>query len=168
LSARIATQLRRSRTALGAILIGAAILISLSLASAQAINPVLQQIPLPGSPFAAITTMGGRYVFVSMAQHTSGVAVLRQKRTYAAVVQIIPTCGPAFGLTMSKSGKYLLAAVQSGESCPSGGVQFIDVRKAMAGDPGAAMGTVPTDPSAIEVAISPDNLFRLNQNIKPA
>jgi DNA-binding beta-propeller fold protein YncE len=39
----------------------------------------------------------------------------------------------------------------------SGGVQFIDVKKAIAGDTSAAMGTVPTDPSAIEVAISPDN-----------
>ncbi len=117
----------------------------------------MQQIPLPGSPFAAITTADGRYVFVSMAQHTSGVAVLRQRRTYAAMVQTIPTCGPAFGLTMSKGGNYLLAAVQNGKSCPSGGVQFIDVRKAIAGDPEAAMGTVPTDPSAIEVAISPDD-----------
>ena len=150
-------QLSRSLTALGAILTGAAILSSLSLASAQAINPVMQQIPLTGAPFAATTTADGRYVFVSMAQQTSGVAVLRQKKTYAAVVQIVPTCGPAFGLAMSKGGKYLLAAVQTGKSCPSGGVQFIDVRKAIAGDSGAAMGTVPTDPSAIEVAISPDN-----------
>jgi DNA-binding beta-propeller fold protein YncE len=135
----------------------AAILGSSSLSSAQTINPVQQQIPLPGSPFAAVTTANGRYVFVSTTQPTSAVTVLRQKKTYAAVVQTIPTCGPAFGLAMSKGDRYLLVAVQAGSSCPSGGVQFIDVRKAIAGDPGAAMGTVPTDPSAIEVAISSDN-----------
>jgi DNA-binding beta-propeller fold protein YncE len=148
-----------SRTVLSAIIIGAAILGTSSLSSAQAINPLQQQIPLPGHPFAAITTPNGRYVFVSMTVPTSAVAVLRQRKTYAAVVQTIPTCGPAFGLAMSKGGRYLLAAVQSGggSSCPAGGVQFIDVRKAIAGDPSAAMGTVATDPSAIEVAISPDN-----------
>jgi DNA-binding beta-propeller fold protein YncE len=126
-------------------------------AAAQAINPVQQQIPLPGHPFAAITTPNGRYVFVSTTVPTSGVTVLRQKKSFAAVVQMVPTCGPAFGMAMSKGGRYLLVAVQKGNACPDGGVQFIDVRKAIAGDPTAAMGTVPTDPSAIEVAISPDN-----------
>jgi DNA-binding beta-propeller fold protein YncE len=145
------------RAVLSAIFFAAAILGISDLSSAQAINPVQQQIPLPGSPFAAITNPNGRYVFVSIKGATNGVAVLRQKRTFAAVVQMIPTCGPAFGLAMSRGGRYLLVAVQAGSSCPSGGVQFIDVRKAIAGDPNAAMGTVPTDPSAIEVAISPDN-----------
>ncbi len=64
-------------------------------------------------------------------------------------------------MAMSKGGRYLLVTVQEGTSCPSdgtsNGVQFIDVRKAIAGDSDAAMGTVHTDPSAIEVAISVDN-----------
>jgi DNA-binding beta-propeller fold protein YncE len=145
-----------SRIVSGAIFIGASILAVSGLSSAQAINPVQQQIPLPGSPFAAITTANGRYVFVSFKGKTNAVAVLRQRKTHAGVVQMIPTCGPAFGLAMSKGGRYLLVAVQNG-SCTSGGVQFIDVRKAIAGNPNAAMGTVATDPSAIEVAISPDN-----------
>ena len=146
-----------ARTVLGAIalLIGASI--GSAFSSTQAVNPVQQQIPLPGSPFAVVTSRDGRYVFVSMTSPTSAVAVLRQRNNYAAVVQMIPTCGPAFGLAMSKGGRHLLVAVQSGRSCPSGGVQFIDVRKAIAGDPHAAMGTVPTDPSAIEVALSPKN-----------
>ena len=154
---KISTKFNWSRIILSAIFCGAAILGISDLSSAQAINPVQQQIPLPGSPFAAITTPNGRYIFVSMTGATSGVAVLRQEKTVAAVVQTLSTCGPAFGLAMSKGGRYLLVAVQAGSSCPSGGVQFINVQKAIAGDPNAAMGTVPTDPSAIEVAISPDN-----------
>jgi DNA-binding beta-propeller fold protein YncE len=151
-----------SRTTLSAILLsaiffGASILGIPGISAAQAINPVLQQIPMPGHPFAAITTPNGRYVFVSTTVPTSGVTVLRQKKTFAAVVQTVSTCGPAFGMAMSKGGRYLLVAVQMGASCPDGGVQFIDVRKAIAGDSTAAMGTVPTYPSAIEVAISPDN-----------
>jgi DNA-binding beta-propeller fold protein YncE len=112
---------------------------------------------LPGPPFAAITTLDGRYVFVSIGAPATAIAVIRQKKIFAFPVHMVATCGPAFGLAMSKGGRYLLVAVQKGASCPSGGVQFIDVQKAIAGDPSAAMGTVPTDPSAIEVAISPDN-----------
>jgi DNA-binding beta-propeller fold protein YncE len=143
--------------AMSAAFFAAAFLGLAGICAAQAINPVQQQIPMPGHPFAAITTPNGRYVFVTTALKSSGVVVLRQYKTYAAVVQTVPTCGPAFGMAMSKGGQYLLVAVQTGKACPNGGVQFIDVRKAIAGDPAAAMGTVPTDPSAIEVAISPDN-----------
>jgi DNA-binding beta-propeller fold protein YncE len=157
LKMEILTKFNWSRTAFSAIFFGAAILGISDPSSAQTINPVQQQIPLPGSPFAAITTLDGRHVFVSMGGATSGVAIIRQRKTFATAVQMIPTCGPAFGLAMSNSGRYLLVAVQAGSSCPSGGVQFIDVRKAIAGDPGAAMGTVPTDPTAIEVALSVDN-----------
>jgi DNA-binding beta-propeller fold protein YncE len=136
--------------------------------SAQAVNPVQQLIPLPGSPFAAVTTADGRYVFVSMVitTTTGGVEVIRQRRNFATIKGIISTCGSAHGMAMSKDGRYLLVTVQQGTSCPSGGtsngVQFIDVRKAIAGDSDAAMGTVHTDPSAIEVAISVDN--RTGQN----
>lgn len=120
-------------------------------------SPVQQQIPLPGYPFAAITTPNGRYVFVSMSGAYNGIAVIRQNATFASFEQIIPTCGGSRGLAMTSDGNYLLAAVANGPSCPSGGVQFINVPKAIAGDPSAAMGTVPTDPSAIEVALSVDN-----------
>jgi DNA-binding beta-propeller fold protein YncE len=146
------------RAVLGAIFFGAAILGISDLSSAQTINPLQQQIPLPGPPFAAITTPDGRYVFVSIGEPANSIAVIRQTKTFATVVQMIPTCGAAFGLAMSKGGRYLLVAVQPPPgSCTSGGVQFIDVKKAIAGDASAAMGTVATDSSAIEVAISPDN-----------
>jgi len=153
----IAEKFSWSRAVLSAIFVGAAILGIIDPSSAQTINPAQQQIPLPGSPFAVITTPDGRSLFVSTTSPTSGVTVLRQRNKFATIVQTIPTCGPAFGLALSKGGKYLLVAVQKGSSCLSGGVQFIDVRKAIAGNSSAAMGTVPTDPSAIEVAISPDN-----------
>lgn len=120
-------------------------------------SPVQQQIPLPGNPFAAITTPDGRYVFVSMSETYNGIAVIRQNATFASLEQMIPTCGLPRGLAMTRDGNYLLAAVANGPSCPSGGVQFINVPMAIAGDPSAALGTVPTDPSAIEVALSTDN-----------
>jgi DNA-binding beta-propeller fold protein YncE len=146
-----------SRAIFCATFFGAAILANSAVASAQAINPVLQEIPMPGDVFAAITTPNGRYVFASTSAASSGVVVLRQRKTFAEVVQTVATCAPATGMAISKGGRYLLVAVKKGDTCHDGGVQFIDVRKAIAGDPTAAMGTVPTDPSAIEVAISPDN-----------
>lgn len=151
------TSFNWSRTIFTTFILCATILGFSNRASAQTINPAQQQIPIPGSPFAAITTPDGRYVFVSFSGTTHGVLVLRQKKRFATVLRRVATCGPASGLAMSKGGRYLMVAVHGGKSCPSGGVQFIDVRKAIAGDSRAAMGTVPTDPSAIEVAISPDN-----------
>ncbi len=91
---------------------------------------------------------------------TGGVEVIRQRKNSATIKGIISTCGSAHGMAMSKGGRYLLVTVQQGKSCPSGGtsdgVQFIDVRKAIADDSKAAMGTIHTDSSAIEVAISVD------------
>jgi DNA-binding beta-propeller fold protein YncE len=145
-----------TRTLFSIIILVAAIPGVADLSSAQTINPAQQQISLPGSPFGAVTTQDGRYVFVSLVGTTSGaVAVIRQKKRFATVVQMIPTCGTAHGMVMSKGGRFLLVAVQG--DAPCGGVQFIDVPKAIAGDPNAAMGTVPTDKSAIELAITPDN-----------
>ena len=93
---------------------------------------------------------------------TECVAVIRQRKNFATLKPtIITTCGSAHGMAMSKDGRYLLVTVQKGTSCPSdgtsNGVQFIDVRKAIAGDSDAAMGTIRTDPSAIEEAIWVDN-----------
>lgn len=153
----ISNKTNRLRAVLGAILVAAAILGISGLSSAQPINPVQQQIPLGGPPFAAITSPDGRYVFVSTGNPANAIAVIRQNKTFAEVVQNIPTCGGADGLAMSKDGRYLIAVVQPPGLCPSGGVQFIDVQKAIAGDSTAAMPTIPTDPTAIEVAISPDN-----------
>jgi len=162
-------KLNWSCVVLSAIIFGAAILGISDPSPAQTINPAQQQISLPGSPFAAVTTLDGRYVFVSMVitQTTGGVAVIRQRKNLATLnPTIITTCGSAHGMVMSKDGRYLLVTVQEGTSCPSdgtsNGVQFIDARKAIAGDSDAAMGTVRTDPSAIEVAISVDN--RTGQN----
>jgi len=65
--------------------------------SAQTIKPVQQQISLPGSPFAAVTTADGRYVFVSMVitPSTGGVEEIRQRKNSAIIKGIISTCGSA-------------------------------------------------------------------------
>jgi DNA-binding beta-propeller fold protein YncE len=146
--------LTNHRNVLGAVILCAAILGIVDSSSAQTITPVQQKISIPGSPFAASTTLDGRYVFVSFGSGLrGGIVVIRQRKTLATVVRKIATSGPAFGLAMTKDGRYLLVAVQG----TPGGVQFIDVRKAISRESGAALGTVPTNSTAIEVELSVDD-----------
>ena len=55
----------------------AALLSGPSLASAQAINPTLQDLSLPGSPFAVTSTPDGKYAFASLSGGTSGIAIIK-------------------------------------------------------------------------------------------
>jgi Lactonase, 7-bladed beta-propeller len=132
------------------------------LASAQAISPTLQQLSLPGSPFAVTPTPDGRYVFASLSGGTSGIAIIKQDRTSASLVRVLATGGGAWGLTVTRNGRYLLDTVQppSSSGTPEG-VQIIDIRKAIAGEPGAILGTVATGAGSgpIEVALSNDGRY---------
>jgi DNA-binding beta-propeller fold protein YncE len=150
---------------LGATFVAASLLGIAGKSPAQ-INPVQQRIAFAGPPFAAITSPDGKYVFVSLGLPPNSIAVIRQNKTFAKVVQNVPVCGGAYGLAMTKDGRYLIAVVQPPGTCPSGGVQIIDVKKAIAGDSTAVMPTIQTDPTAVEVAISPDQklLFVANEH----
>jgi DNA-binding beta-propeller fold protein YncE len=144
-----------------------ALLIGPSLASAQAINPTLQDLSLPGSPFAVTPTPDGRYVFASLSGATNGIAIIKQGPTSASLVRILPTGGGAWGLTVTRDGRYLLDTVQpAGAATTPQGVQIIDIQKAIAGQPGAILGTVPTGPGSgpIEVALSNDGRFAFVTN----
>ena len=133
-----------------------------SLASAQPIDPTVQNLSLPGSPFAVATSHDGRYVFASLSGATSGIAIIKQDHASAHLVRVLPTGGGAWGLTVSRDGRYLLDTVQpaAGATTPEG-VQIIDIRKALAGRSDAILGTVPTGAGSgpIEVALSNDNRF---------
>jgi DNA-binding beta-propeller fold protein YncE len=131
--------------------------------NAQAIaNPPIQEIALPGSPFAVAATRDGKYVFASLSGATSGIAILKQGTNSLSLVRILPTGGGAFGLAITSDSRYLLDTVQPSRSAtiPSG-VQIIDLRKAVAGDADAIIGTVPTGTNSgpIEVGLSNDNSF---------
>ena len=145
-----------------AILAAGALLSAPALASAQAINPTLQDLSLPGSPFAVATTPDGKYAFASLSGSSNGIAIIKQHRTSASLVRVLPTGGGAWGLTVTPDGKYLLDTVQpAGSATTPQGVQIIDIHKAVAGQPGAILGTVSTGPGSgpIEVALSNDDRY---------
>ena len=139
-----------------------ALLSAAPFATAQAISPTLQQLSLPGSPFAVTSTPDGRYAFASLSGATSGIAIIKQDRSSASLVRVLPTGGGAWGLSVTRDGRYLLDTVQppSSSGTPEG-VQIIDIRKAIAGQQGAILGTVPTGAGSgpIEVALSNDGRY---------
>jgi DNA-binding beta-propeller fold protein YncE len=144
-----------------AVLAAGALFAGAAAASAQPINPTLQNISLPGSPFAVTPTPDGEYAFASLSGATNGIAIIKQGRTSASLVRILPTGGGAWGLTVTRDGKYLLDTVQPAAGSTTQGVQIIDIHKAITGQPGAILGTVPTAPGSgpIEVALSNDGRF---------
>jgi DNA-binding beta-propeller fold protein YncE len=123
-------------------------------------NPPIQEIALPGSPFAVAAMRDGKYVFASLSGATGGIAILKQGSSSLSLVRILPTGGGAFGLAITSDSRYLLDTVQPnrGATTPAG-VQIIDLRKAVAGDSDTIIGTVPTGTGSgpVEVGLSNDN-----------
>jgi DNA-binding beta-propeller fold protein YncE len=148
-------------------------------ALAQSINPPIQEISLPGSPFAVTTTPDGRYVFASLSGDANGIAIVRtqpgtnfpafgkrkfatQGQPSASLVRILATGGGNWGLAVTPDGRYLLDTVQPiGKAATPQGLQIIDIQKAIAGDAGAIVATVGTGAGSgpIEVGLSNDNRF---------
>jgi DNA-binding beta-propeller fold protein YncE len=153
--------------ALAVIFAAVALFTGASLASAQPINPTVQDVSLPGSPFAVTPTPDGRYAFASLSGATGGIAVIKQGRTSGSLVRVLPTGGGAFGLTVTPDGRYLLDTVQpaSGATTPEG-MQIIDIHKAITGQAGAILGTVATGSGSgpIEVAVANDHRFAFVTN----
>ena len=128
----------------------------------QTINPPQQQVALAGSPFAVTTSPDGQYVFASLSGAANGIAIIKQNRGSASLVRVLQTGGGAFGLTVTRDGRYLLDTVQPiGNATTPQGVQFIDLQKAIAGQADAILGTVPTGNGSrpIEVGLFIDNRF---------
>lgn len=153
--------------ALAAMTAAGALLTGVAPASGQTISPAQQDISLPGSPFAVTTTPDGEYAFASLSGATDGIAIIKQGRQSASLVGVLPTGGATFGLTVTANGKYLLDTVQrvAGSTTPAG-AQIIDIQKAVAGEPGAILGTIPTGAGSgpIEVALSKDGRFAFVTN----
>lgn len=113
-------------------------------------------VTVPGRPFGVAATPDGRWVFVAL---FGGVGVMRTGGGLApGLVRTIPVAGMAVGLTITRDGRYLLAA-------DSSGAVVISVARAERGIAGAVLGTLsapvtsPVDTSAIEAAVSADGRF---------
>src|SRR5262245_21658583 len=76
------------------------------------LDPLKQEIHLPGSVFAVTTTRNGKYVFASTSGPQSGIAILKQKHSFASPVRFLATEGDALGLVLTRDGRCLLAAVR--------------------------------------------------------
>lgn len=153
--------------ALITVVAASALLSGLLPASAQAIDPTQQDISLPGSPFAVTTTHNGEYAFASLSGAAGGIAIIKQGPTSATLVRVLPTGGGAYGLAVTPNGKYLLDTVQpAGDATTPQGMQIIDIQKAIAGESGAILGTVPTGSGSgpIEVSLSNDHRFAFVSN----
>src|SRR5262249_43202749 len=97
----------------------------------------ITHIRLPGSPFTALASADGCWVFVSLSSGSSGsgpgVAVLSRSRGAIAVERIVPLRGEPTGMVLTHDGKLLIV--------PNGsGVAFLDVRRLEAGATNAVLG----------------------------
>ena len=116
------------------------------------VSTAMVRLQLAG-PFGVAVTPDGRWAFVA---DNLSVEVLRTGSSLAPVkVAAIPVPGAVLGETMTRDGRYLLAASQSG-------AVVISVARAEQGRPDAVLGML-TDPvsgsGAIEVAVSPNGEY---------
>jgi DNA-binding beta-propeller fold protein YncE len=155
-SARLA---RRTLGFLATLIASAGALISPS-AVAQTSLTFEQQVPLPGSPFAVQTTSNGHWAFTSLSGPSMGIAILEHINRGYQLAHIVPTAGPALGLTLSRDGSLLLAAIAPHT------VAFIDVGRAIAGAPDAVLGyqSLGAVAGTIELALSGDGRFLFAAN----
>jgi len=134
----------------------------LSRSTAQGANAaILANIPLPDSPFRAVATDDGQWIFVSLTGASHGIAVLHKQGAQICLQRVIPLSGVPFGLILSQNNRILVIA-------NSNNVAFVDVAQAERGTQSAILGYVPehSSSSTIEVTLSQDEhyVFAANEN----
>jgi DNA-binding beta-propeller fold protein YncE len=156
------SQTRGSATAPAPLPLPDRALLSPGCSTATAKSPLLRSVatamvPVPGGPFGVAVTPDGRWAFVA---DGPSIDVLRTGPSLApvkaATIPLPAQSGPAaagvVGETLTRDGRYLLAASGSG-------ALVVSVARAEQGRPDAVLGTM-SDPTggagAIEVAVSPD------------
>jgi hypothetical protein len=107
---------------------------------------------VPGNPFGVVTTLDGRWSFVSLGD---SIGVLSNRAFLPQLVREIPVSGTSTGEALSPNGKLLIAA--DGGS----GAVVIDVGRAERGVSGAIVATLssPRGAGAVEVAVTPDGHY---------
>jgi DNA-binding beta-propeller fold protein YncE len=144
----------------GPVTLPASALSSPGCSTATAASPLLStvqtaMVQILGPPFGVAVTPDGRWAFVAV---ISGIEVLRIGPSLApAVVRtlLVPAPDTVAGETLTRDGRYLLAAT-------GGGAVVVSVARAEQGSPGAVLGTL-SDPTgglgATQVAVSPDGAY---------
>jgi hypothetical protein len=97
----------------------------------------ITMIDVPGSPFQALPSADGCWVFVSMASPrpnaSPGVAVLRRSNGTLSLVRVQPVQGNPAGMALTHDGRTLIVAAGPR-------IAFLDVPKLIAGDRRAVLG----------------------------
>ena len=108
-------------------------------------------VPVPGNPFAVVTTADGRWSFVTL---NSAVEVLSNWSPASGAGRQVSVPGTPQGEQLTHDGRYLLVADGSG-------AVVIDAARAEGGAAGAIVGMLssPAGRGAAEVALSPDDRF---------
>jgi DNA-binding beta-propeller fold protein YncE len=121
-------------------------------------------LPLPGSPFSAIPSADGCWIFVTLTNAAggppTGVAVIGRKNGVASVERVISTGGSPTGAVLTHDGKLLIVASDDR-------VFFLDTQRMIKGKAGALAGEL-REPAAagrrigavyVNVTLDDDFLF---------
>jgi DNA-binding beta-propeller fold protein YncE len=112
-------------------------------------------VSVPGTPFQALPSVDGCFVFVSMLGEGAGVGVLAVSGNAVTLRHVYPVGSGAGGMAISRDGSLLVVTAQDR-------ILFMDVDRLTRGDSGAVVGAIAGDtPGAgrIYAAISPDDRF---------
>jgi len=155
---------RRHWTARASAATALLLMLGVSPNSARAQQPACNDVPrqpivmldLPGSPFQALPTADGCWVFVSMVQPirgaSAGIAVLRRTGGTLSLVRVQAVNGGPTGMALTHDGRTLIVA-----SGPR--IAFLSAPKLIAGDTGAVLGYLdePGTPGRIYASTTRDD-----------
>jgi YVTN family beta-propeller protein len=117
-------------------------------------------VPLPGSPFAAVTTPDGCTIFVSLTGdfpgQRNGIAVLRREGGKMSLERLIGDQDTPYGMVLTRDGKFLIVANNTNVVVLDAGAMATGKGDLLAGyvaESGSA------NPLNINVNVSPDGRF---------
>jgi DNA-binding beta-propeller fold protein YncE len=108
--------------------------------NARAASPSVT-IALPSSPFTAVPSHDGCWVFVSLSNPGPGIAVLRRSGGTIELSRLAPLSSAPTGIALTHDGKLLIAAA-------SDAVVFLDVQRLTSGAADPVLGSFSDGPNA--------------------
>jgi DNA-binding beta-propeller fold protein YncE len=98
-------------------------------------------IALPSSPFTAVPSHDGCWVFVSLTSPAAGIAVLKRGAGVIELSRVVPLASAPTGIALTHDGKLLIAAA-------SDAVVFLDVQRLTSGAADPVLGSLSDGPNA--------------------
>ena len=98
-------------------------------------------IALPSSPFTAVPSHDGCWVFVSLTGRVPGIAVLKRSRGTVDLSRVAPLASAPTGIVLTHDGKLLIAAANNA-------VIFMDVERLTSGAGDPVLGSFSDGPNA--------------------